>query len=141
MSVLVKKLHPDAKVPTLVHHGDVGYDLYLLGDHQLLPGERRDLPTGIAIAMENRIYGRITGRSSSTRRGLYVAEGIIDSGYRGELFAYAVNQSNEYLELHHHDRIAQLVFAWAVRPVVIDAMEKELPPSDRGARGLGSTGV
>jgi len=138
MNVLIARLDPKAKIPTLVHHGDVGYDLYLLGDHTLAPGERKDLPTGIAMGMENRYYGRITGRSSSTRKGLHVAEGIIDSGYRGELFAYAVNQTDHPITLRHHDRIAQVVFSWAVRPQVIEV--NELPDSARGARGLGSSG-
>lgn len=119
--------------------GDVGYDMFLLGDHSLEPGESRDLPTGVAIALDNAVYGRITGRSSSIRRGILVSEGIIDSGYRGPLFAYVTNLSGEIMTLKDGERIAQLVLAWAVRmpSMVVDT----LPGSARGADGLGSTGV
>lgn len=139
-SLQVKLLHPDAKaLQAPVHPGDVGYDLFLLGDHVLQPGERRDLPTGVAIAMDGAIYARITGRSSSVRRGLIVSEGILDSGYRGPLFVFVENATDQPVRLVHGERIAQLILAWAVRRtlVVVD----DLPESARGAAGLGSTGA
>lgn len=127
-----------AITPTLSHSDDVGFDLYLVGDHHLEPGERQDLPTGVHIAMPVEIYGRITGRSSSIRRGIQVFEGIIDPGYRGELLAYAMNITKETIHLNDGDRIAQLVFAPAIRPRLKQV--SFMPPSDRGHKGLGSSG-
>lgn len=132
------RIKGSAKLPAHVHPGDVGYDLFILGDHVVQPGERLDLPTGIALAMGDAIYARITGRSSASRRGLHVVEGIIDSGYRGELFAAVVNQTDHPIELRHHERVAQVVFALAVRPVIQEI--SVLPRSVRGDAGFGSTG-
>lgn len=117
----------------------MGFDLYLVGNHALEPGERKDLPTGVYIAMPDEIYGRITGRSSSVRRGLLVYEGIIDPGYRGELLAYAMNMTQERIVLKERDRIAQLVFAPALRPNLQQV--RLLPDSARGTKGLGSSGT
>lgn len=88
--------------------------------------------------MPSGIFGRITGRSSSIRRGLLVHEGIIDPGFRGELFAAVTNLNDEPVRLTHHERIAQLVFAPAIRPLLSETLE--LPPADRGEKGFGSSG-
>lgn len=137
--VQVKLLDPRGRVPSTSLHGDVGYDLSIIGDHTLRPGEAIDIPTGVAIAMDNRIYGRITGRSSSARKGLLVSEGILDSGYRGELFIHVRNVNGHTITLEEGMRLGQLIFAWAVRPGMMPV--DELPPSDRGAKGFGSTGA
>lgn len=137
--IMVKVLDKRARVPHTALNGDVGYDLAVIGDHQLLVGEAKDLPTGIAIGMDNRIYGRITGRSSSARKGLLVTEGIIDSGYRGELFIHVRNVNGHTAQIKDGDRLGQIIFAWAVRPGVLPV--EDLPASDRGAKGFGSTGA
>lgn len=138
-TVLVKVLDQRARVPALALHGDVGFDLTVVGDHELRVGEAADLPTGVAIAMDNRIYGRITGRSSSARKGLLVSEGILDSGYRGELFVHVRNVNGHTTVIPNGTRLAQLIFAWAVRPAMMPV--DELPQSDRGEKGFGSTGA
>lgn len=137
-SVLVKRLTPTAIMPSLAHPSDVGFDLYLDSTVELLPHERLDLSTGIAVAMPDTLYGRITGRSSSIRRGLMVYEGIIDPGFRGELFAYALNQTDESIWLRAGERIAQLIFTPAVRPSLTATVD--LPDSHRGEKGFGSSG-
>lgn len=136
--LMLQILHQDAKTPKMALEGDVGMDLHLLGNHTLQPGERRDLPTGIAMAMPDWIYARITGRSSSIRRGLMVFEGILDSGYRGPLFVFVQNLTEEPVQLKHHERLAQVVFAPALRPTLLQVAK--LPESARGTSGLGSTG-
>ena len=135
----VKRLHPEAVLPVYGYPGDAGMDLCVVGDHVLAPGESRDLPTGIAVEMEDQLWGRITGRSSTLRkRGLFVNEGVIDNGYRGELLIYVTNRQSTPVQIDSGDRLAQLILteihnapaAWA----------DELSPSDRGTNGFGSTG-
>lgn len=137
--VLVQALVGNAKIPVLAHSDDVGYDLYCVGDWILHPGERIDIPCGIAIAMPNTLFGRITGRSSSVRKGLLVHEGIIDPGYRGPLFAYVTNLNDESAAVRTGDRLAQLIFCPAIRPNIVGYAA--LPESERGHHGLGSTGI
>lgn len=136
--VLVQRLIADADIPYRSHDDDVGYDLFCAEGVRIVPGERYDVNCGIAIAMPPSIYGRITGRSSSVRKGLLVHEGIIDPGYRGPLLAYVTNLTERPLNIAKGDRIAQLIFAPAIRPALVIAAA--LPDSDRGHRGLGSTG-
>lgn len=136
--VYVQALHGDATIPTLTHDNDVGYDLYIANSETLMPGERRDLDCGVAIAIPDWLYGRITGRSSSVRKGLLVHEGIIDPGYRGPLLAYATNLTSRPIRITKGDRIAQLIFGPAIRPALKPTIS--LPESERGTNGLGSSG-
>ena len=136
--VYVQALTGTSQLPRLAHEDDVGYDLFCAEDITLQPGDRYDVSMGIAIAMPPIMYGRITGRSSSVRKGLLVHEGIIDPGYRGPLFAYTTNIGNIAIHIHQGDRIAQLIFAAALRPGIQESAT--LPLSSRGIAGLGSTG-
>lgn len=136
--VYVQALVGDAQLPRLAHEDDVGYDLFCAEDVVLHPNDRYDISMGIAIAMPASLYGRITGRSSSVRKGLLVHEGIIDPGYRGPLFAYTTNIGSIAIHIHKGDRLAQLIFAPAIRPAIHGAAS--LPESSRGIAGLGSTG-
>lgn len=137
--VQIKLLSQGARMPGLALNGDVGYDLHVIGQHTIMAGMSQDLPTGVAIGMHDDIYGRITGRSSSARKGLLVTEGILDSGYRGELFVHVFNATRRTIVIEDGDRLAQLIFMPAIRPSLLPV--DELPPSDRGSKGFGSTGV
>jgi dUTP pyrophosphatase len=121
------------------HHDDAGLDLPTLGDWQIMSGESRDIGTGIRIAIPEGYYGRITGRSSAHRRlGLTVREGIIDSGFRGELFAYVTNENQHIVDITNGQHIAQLI----VCPLPGFRMQQvdTLPDSERGTKGFGSSG-
>lgn len=118
--------------------GDAGIDLPIVGEHILSPGESKDIPSGIKLAIPEKYYGRITGRSSALRkRNIKVHEGIIDSGFRGELFSYVTNESSIATSLSSDDRVAQLI----IQPVVEIQWEptKQLPASTRGEQGFGSS--
>lgn len=139
MQTKTKSLHPEARLPQYGYPGDAGMDLHVVGAHVLGPGESRDLPTGIAVELPVGHWGRITGRSSTLRkRGLFVNEGVIDEGYRGELLVYVTNRTHERANIESGDRLAQLIVA----PVVQAPAEwaTELTETARGARGFGSTG-
>ncbi len=120
--------------------GDVGYDLRAAKD-VTLPA-RQDgpiyVPTGVRIKAPEGTWTRIVGRSSTTKRGILVAEGVIDNGYTGELLVTCFNLSGRQVEILAGDRIAQLVFCPIITPK-ITTVEK-LPRTGRGSKGFGSTG-
>lgn len=134
-------------LPTRAHHGDAGLDLFTSATVTIPPGEFRDIPCGVRAALPGNIWGRITGRSSTLRsRGLLVAEGVIDSGYRGPLFAGVWNLGAEPVEVPAGDRIAQLLLHINVtrvhEPTWVTADEfSSIPGDGRGPSGFGSTGA
>lgn len=124
---------------TKAYDGDAGFDLPVAGDWYIEPGVSHDIPTGIRVAIPEGYYGRITGRSSAHRKhGITVREGIIDSGFRGELFTYMTNENAHGVELNHGQRLAQLIISPV--PAIHPALAESLPESERGAKGFGSSG-
>lgn len=112
------------------------------GPIQLGPGERRLIPTGIAVAIPSGYEGQVRPRSGlALRHGLAIvnAPGTIDADYRGELKVILINLGAEPVELRHGERIAQLVVAPVAMAAVVEV--DTLPESGRGAGGFGSTGV
>lgn len=127
--------------PTRAHRDDAGLDLYVNGDHTIQPGAMVDLDLGVAIKSPPGTWTLLTGRSSTMRnRGLLVAQGVIDPGYIGPLYATVFNLLDTPVTVKHGDRVAQLiVFAnWTqnVQPIEVT----ELPQTARGANGFGSSG-
>lgn len=124
--------------PRVGYHGDAGVDLHCVGEHLLSPGQSVDVPIGIKIELPEGYWGRITARSSSLRRGLWVSEGVIDQGYRGPLYAYVTNRNGHDIKIEDGERVAQLILAPVV-PVEFEKVEA-LAESHRGSNGFGSTG-
>jgi dUTP pyrophosphatase len=90
IEIQFKILDERAIEPRNAYGNDAGYDLFALNDTMVPEGGGVDVRTGIAVAIPDGYYGRIVARSSTMRkRGLMVLEGIIDAGFRGELFSYA----------------------------------------------------
>ena len=137
----VKLLHPDARPPLRGREGDAGYDLSCVEPFVLRPGERKMVPTGVAIALPPGVAGLVTPRSGlAIRHGIACVNspGLIDPNYRGELRVILVNHGEEMYRAHAGDRIAQLLLVpyWTPDLRVVD----ELPGTDRGAHGFGSSG-
>jgi dUTP pyrophosphatase len=128
------------RVPTKAYPGDAGWDLYVSRDVVIPAYSFTDIHTDIAIALPEGLWGRITGRSSTLRKyGLLVNEGIIDNGYRGELFIGVFNLINHDRFIPAGTRLAQLILHWLVEdlqwePTIV------LPPSQRQDKGFGSSG-
>jgi dUTP pyrophosphatase len=139
--VLVHRLDPGVPVPGRAHPGDAGVDLCAAEAVALAPGERATVGTGVAVAIPEGYAGLVTPRSGlAQRHGLSIvnAPGVVDAGYRGEIRVILVNHGAAPISLARGERIAQLL----VVPVVAGEMVEidELPPSERGAGGFGSTG-
>ena len=137
----VRRLREDAVVPERAYAGDAGLDLAACDRFELGPGERAVVGTGLAVAIPDGHAGFVQPRSGlAARHGLSVvnAPGLIDSGYRGEIRVVLLNTDlREAFVVEPGMRIAQLV----VLPVPeLELVETDdLPKSERGARGFGSS--
>jgi dUTP pyrophosphatase len=137
------KLRSEARLPAYAHPGDAGLDLASSVDAEVGPGERAMIPTGVAVAIPDGHAGLVLPRSGlASREGLTLANspGLIDAGYRGEVTCAVVNlDRHRPVSIKRGDRIAQLVIM-PVEMVEPSWSEGELPPSQRGEGGFGSTG-
>lgn len=135
------KLDVRAKVPERKNQSDAGYDLYTLDDMTLEPHSFTDVHTGISIKMPEGVYwARITGRSSTVRTWkLQIQEGVIDSGYTGEMFIGIWNLNDDWVLVPAGTRLAQLIFHINLH---VSWVESDEPLSgERGNNGFGSTGT
>ena len=136
------RLDPDLQPPGYAHPGDAGADLRSRETFVLAPGERRVVPTGIALALPEGYAGFVHPRSGlAARHGISIvnAPGTVDAGYRGEVQVCLVNTDRtDAVTITRGDRIAQLV----VQPVSRASFRivPQLPVSSRGSGGHGSTG-
>ena len=137
----VRRLRPGAEVPVGAYAGDAGLDLATCERVELGPGERAVVPTGIAVAIPEGYAGFVQPRSGlAARDGITVVNspGLIDSGYRGEIRVVLLNTDRERTWVASPgERIAQLVIL-AVPELAVCEVD-ELPQSERGARGFGSS--
>jgi dUTP pyrophosphatase len=139
----IQRLHADAVVPTRAYSGDAGLDLAACERVELGPGERATVGTGLAVAIPDGHAGFVQPRSGlAERHGITIVNtpGLVDSGYRGELRVILLNtDASEPFVVEPGMRIAQLV----VMPVPeLDLVEvDELPESERGVRGFGSSAM
>jgi dUTP pyrophosphatase len=139
----IQRLRDDAVVPTRAYAGDAGLDLAACERVELGPGERATVGTGLAVAIPDGHAGFVQPRSGlALRHGITIVNtpGLVDSGYRGELKVILLNtDSHERFVVEPGMRIAQLVVLQVpeLDPVEVD----ELPASERGVRGFGSSAV
>lgn len=142
MNLRVRRLDPRARLPTRAYPQDAGLDLYALEAVALQPGERRRVPTGVAVEIPAGQAGLVVPRSGlADRHGIALvnAPGLIDAGYRGELQVLLLNTDRSAsFTLQAGERVAQLVL---IDVHLLDVEEvAELAPSPRGAGGFGSSG-
>jgi dUTP pyrophosphatase len=139
----IQRLRDDAVVPTRAYDGDAGLDLAACERVELGPGERATVGTGLAVAIPDGYAGFVQPRSGlASRHGVTIVNtpGLVDSGYRGELKVILLNTDvSEPFVVEPGMRIAQLVVMQVpgIDPVEVD----ELPESERGVRGFGSSAV
>ncbi|HZD86798.1 MAG TPA: dUTP diphosphatase [Gaiellaceae bacterium] len=139
----VKRLRDDAVLPARAYDGDAGLDLVACERVELAPGGRAVVPTGLAVAIPEGHAGLVLPRSGLAVRhgiGKVNAPGLIDAGYRGELKVVLLNTDrHEAFVVEPGMRIAQLVVVPVALPDVREV--EELPASERGERGFGSSAV
>lgn len=139
----VKQLDPELPLPRYAHHDDAGADLHAAEDFTLGPGERRLVPTGIAVAIPQGWVGLVHPRSGlAVRHGVSMVNtpGTIDAGYRGELKVLLVNTDpHAPVSFTRGDRIAQLLLQ-EVAQAQFSPVD-ELPTTVRGTGGFGSSGL
>ncbi len=141
---VVRLRREDTPLPAAQTALSAGMDLSAEIDEPvvLAPGQRRLIPTGLAIALPPGFEAQVRPRSGlALKHGLTVlnAPGTIDADYRGEVSVLLINHGEQPFEITRHLRIAQLVVA-RVEAVTLTVV-KSLDNTERGAGGYGSTGV
>lgn len=141
--VRIKKLHPDAVIPTYGTPFAAGADLYACMDSSVTiePGQTQFIHTGLAVEIPVGFAGLVYARSGlACKKGIAPANkvGVIDADYRGEIMVALHNHSSETVTIESCERIAQLVIA----PFLTAQFEEtdELGDTERGEGGFGSTG-
>jgi dUTP pyrophosphatase len=137
----VQRLREDAQLPSRAYDGDAGLDLSACERHELPPGARAVVPTGVAVAIPPGYAGFVQPRSGlAAKHGITIVNtpGLVDSGYRGEVNVVLLNTDRaETFVIEPGMRIAQLVVLPVAPAQPVES--EELPPSDRGERGFGSS--
>lgn len=144
VKVKVKKLHPDAVLPSYMTEHAAGVDLCTVIEApvSLAPGERKLLPTGLALEIPPGYEGQVRPRSGlALKNGISLVNspGTIDADYRGEIGVIIINHGNEQVDFLPGDRIAQLIIAPVTQAVLVEV--DELNDSTRSTGGFGHTGV
>ncbi|HEX5468837.1 MAG TPA: dUTP diphosphatase [Gaiellaceae bacterium] len=137
----IRRVRTEARLPERAYDGDAGLDLSACEQISLGPGERALVGTGLAVAIPDGYAGFVQPRSGlAARHGIAVVNspGLIDSGYRGEIKVVLLNTDRERTFVAEPgERIAQLVVL-PVPDLVVREVD-ELPESERGVRGFGSS--
>lgn len=142
IEIPITRLREDAVVPARAYVGDAGLDLAACERHEIGPGERALVGTGLAIAIPDGHAGLVTPRSGlAVEHGITIVNspGVVDSGYRGELRVILHNTDRQAsFVVEPGMRIAQLLVV--ALPAASLREVEELPASERGEGGFGSSG-
>lgn len=140
MQLFIKKVYPDAVVPQFAHHNDAGMDLYTRESVTILPGQRVQISTGIAMQIPDGYVGLMWDKSGlSHKGGLKTLGGVIDAGYRGEVFVGLCNLGDVAYSFEAGQKVAQLIIQKIEQPTLV--VVEELEDSKRGTGAFGSTGA
>jgi dUTP pyrophosphatase len=139
MELRVKRIHPDAKIPTYGHSGDAGMDLFAVVDRTLAPREVFAVPTGIQVAIPAGFVGLIWDKSGISLKGVHRLAGVVDAGYRGEVQVVMINLGKEPFALKKGMKIAQMLIQPVAAVTIVES--DTLDDTSRGEGGFGSTGL
>lgn len=139
MQLKVKKLSPDAVLPSYAHIWDAGMDLYANETVKLAPGEIGRIKSGIAVEIPDGYVGLCWDKSGlSINSGIKVLAGVIDSGFRGELVFGVINLGKNSYTFEKGHKVMQMLVQPVEHMEIVES--EELSGSDRGEKGFGSTG-
>ena len=138
MKIKIKKLKPDAKLPSYALPGDVGMDMFAMETITILPGENYRFFHGFALEFPAGYAAIVKDKSSISKAGAHTMGGVFDAGYRGEYNTHLVNLGKDPVIIRAGEKVSQLV----IFPVAIAELEETdtLSESVRGEGGFGSTG-
>ena len=141
--VLIKRMAKDLPLPSYQTAHAAAVDLHAAVERELVlqPGERCAVPTGIAVAIPQGYEAQIRPRSGLAKKhgiSMVNTPGTIDADYRGEITALLINHGKEPLIIKRGDRIAQMI-VHKIPQIEFKEMD-ELPTTERGTGGFGSTG-
>jgi len=140
MQLQVQLLHTDAKMPTFAHDSDAGMDLFSVEEVTVEPGQRVQISTGLALAIPEGYVGLIWDKSGiSHKAGLKTLGGVVDAGYRGEIFIGLLNTSDANYTFSVGDKVAQLLIQNVEQPDIQEVAT--LDKTQRGRGAFGSTGT
>ena len=138
-TILFRRLSKEGNLCIPAYPGDAGMDVTVSEDCLLVAGQVTKVELGIAIAVPSHLAFTFLTRSSAVAMGLFVLPTLIDSGYRGPLFLFVLNTQHFNIKIERGKRIAQVLLLHNHAPVDIQLVD-ELPASDRGHNGFGSSG-
>ncbi len=139
MKLKIKKLHVDAVIPKYANPNDAGMDLFAIENIEIMPMERAQISTGIAMEIPEGFVGLVWDKSGLSHKfGLKVLGGVIDSGYRGEIKVGIINLGTEKYTFEKGHKVAQMIIQKKEIPEIEEVTE--LSDSERGEGGFGSTG-
>jgi dUTP pyrophosphatase len=139
MKLKIKKLHPSAILPSYVHPGDAGMDIFALKKTVLKPRERTAMETGISMEIPDGYVGLVWDKSGiAIREGIRTLGGVIDAGYRGEILIGVINLSDKEYVFEAGHKVAQML----IQKIEIPSIEEveRLSETKRGHGIFGSTG-
>lgn len=127
-----------AYAPTRAHSTDAGLDLRSPTEFVIYPKTRMAIDTGVHVQLPNGTVGLIKSRSGLNVKHGILCEGVIDEGYTGSIVVNLYNHSEDFVSFSRGDKIAQLLIV----PCLYETVEivDDLPKTDRGDNGFGSTG-
>jgi dUTP pyrophosphatase len=139
MILKIKRVNPEAIIPSFAHIDDAGMDLFSMEKVTIGPGEIKRINTGIATEFSEEYVGLILDKSGlASVHGLKNMGGVMDAGYRGEWVVSLINLSKEEYTIEKNHKIAQVVFYKIERPKIQET--ENLNESSRGHGKFGSTG-
>lgn len=139
MKLKVKKLNPEAKLPSKGHPGDAGIDFFAVETAVFSPNAQVNVKTGVAVEIPDGFVGLIWDKSSiSFNKGLKVMGGVIDSGYRGEIIMSLYNTSSKEQIIEKGQKVAQMIIQKFEDCSIEEAFE--MSETVRGEGREGSTG-
>jgi len=139
MDLIIECMVPDMEIPHYKREGDAGFDLYVSEDLTLRPFQRGWVSNGIKMRIPDGYEVQIRPRSSTSKLGLDVVLGTVDSGYRGEVKTMVYNNSNMRAHIKKGMRVSQAVLAPVTRAHIVEGVV--VCDTERGAGGFGSTGT
>ncbi|KKU67668.1 MAG: Deoxyuridine 5'-triphosphate nucleotidohydrolase Dut [Parcubacteria group bacterium GW2011_GWA2_47_16] len=138
LEVKIKRLNPDAKLPSYAHPGDVGLDLYSLEEATVPPMGHHRFFNGFALEFPEGYAAIVKDKGSISKAGLHTMGGVFDAGFRGEYNVHLVNLSDKPYTFEKGDKVAQLVIIPVAHAKLVEA--ETLNDSSRGMGQFGSTG-